>query len=164
MTDSKWNPEGRYERPIKDIPEFLARALAVGGADAVAVTHDGLAWLERCGGKPILGRGLVRGPLYLTVPDSHGQPVKVLAIDTDGGVGVDYNHMSSSSPFHREEERLRVNHRLNEIDGIAIDDDYAVRCSWPKVSLDALRPQSTRAAFFRVFDGVAARLARGSAI
>ncbi len=162
MKSSPFNPEGTYDSPIKDLPEFRARTLAVGGPDAVAVTDDAVRWVERCGGKWVLGRGIVRGPLYLTVPDRYGQPVKVLAIDTDGGFGVNYSHMCGHSPYGDVDERLRVNRRLNEIDGISLDDDYAVRCSWPKVRLDALRPKAIRVAFFQVFDDVAARLARGS--
>jgi hypothetical protein len=88
--------------------------------------------------------------------------VKVLAIDTDGGVGVNYSHMSGHPPYGNVDERLGVNRRLNAIDGISIDDDYAVRCSWVKVRLDALRLQVTRVAFFQVFDAVAARLSGAS--
>jgi hypothetical protein len=158
MTHSKFNPGGTYESRIEDLAEFRSRTLAVGGPDAVVVVDDALRWVERCGGGWVLGRGLVRGPLYLAVLDRDHQPVKVLAIDTDGGVSVNYNHICSHSPYGDVDERLSVNRLLNEIDGILIDDDYAVRCSWPKVRLDALRPQATRVAFFRIFDGVATRL------
>ena len=160
MKSSQWNPDGTYHRPIRDLPEFFARARRVGGADAVAVAEAAVRWVEGCkGGSPVLGKGIVRGPLYLTVPDRVGNRVKVLAIDTDGGMGVNYSHMSEHSPYRDVEERLRLNRQLNAIKGISIDDHYAVRCSWPKISLETLRNEATRSAFFRVFDDVAVRLA-----
>lgn len=69
-----------------------------------------------------------------------------------------YRYMCNHSPYGDVRERLDVNRRLNEIDGISIDDDYAERCSWPKVRLDVLRPEATRTAFFGVLDDVAQRL------
>ena len=164
MKDSQWNPDGEYDSPIKDLPEFRVRTLRVGGPDAVAVTDDAVAWTQRWGGRPVLGRGRVRGPLYLTIHDRYGEPVKVLAIDTDGGISVNYVHMDGHAPYSDVDERLRLNHLLNEIDRISIDDSYAVRRSWPKIGLDALRHEATRSAFFRVFDGVAARLSGASTI
>ena len=126
MTNSRDNPEGKYDSPIKDLPEFYERTLAVGGPDAVGLTEAAVAWVQGCkGGKWVLGKGVVRGPLYLTVPDRVGNRVKVLSIDTDGGICVWYRHMCDHSPYGDVKERLDVNRRLNAIKGISIDDDYA---------------------------------------
>ena len=64
-------------------------------------------------------------------------------------------------PFDDVAERLGVNRRLNEIGGISIADDMAARAAAALVRLDALRPPADRAAFFAIFDDVAARLDRG---
>jgi hypothetical protein len=128
-----------------------------GGATPLAPTIYGYS-------QPLRDYGpeAVRDGRVLTVPDRHGKPVRVLAIDTDGGVGVNYIHMCGHSPYGDANERLALNRRLNEIDGISIDDDYVERCSWPKVRLDALRSPAVRTAFFRVFDDVAKRLSGSS--
>jgi hypothetical protein len=41
MTSSTVNPEDKYHSRIKDLPEFYARTLVVGGPDAVAVSFAG---------------------------------------------------------------------------------------------------------------------------
>jgi len=72
---------------------------------------------------------------------------------------VNYVVLKDYPPFDDPGERLGINRRLNGIGVISIADDMAVRASWPMVRLDALRAPADRAAFFRVFDDVAARLA-----
>ena len=140
------------------LDEFRAATSAQGGTDATAVLEAGLVWVQTHGGSWVLGRGKY-GPLYLVVSSRDGQPVKVLAIDTGGGVSVYYVFLKDYPPFDDPGERLGINRRLNGIGVISIADDMAVKASWPTVRLDALRPPGDRAAFFRVFDDVAARLA-----
>ena len=72
---------------------------------------------------------------------------------------MNYVVLKDYPPFDDPGERLGINRRLNGIGVISIADDMAVRASWPMVRLDALRAPADRAAFFRVFDDVAARLA-----
>lgn len=139
------------------LDEFRAAVFDLGGADAVAVLEDGLAWTERHGGSFALGHGKY-GPLYPVVPTDNGKAARVVAIDAGGGVWVNYSVLKDYESFADPGERVGINHRLNEIDGISIPDDMAVRASGPKVSLDALRQPAARAAFFRVLDDVASRL------
>ena len=139
------------------LDEYRAATLAEGGTDAVAVLEDGLAWAQRHGGTSVLGHGKY-GPLYPAIPGRDGKLAKVLAIDTGGGVWVSYSTLKDLPPFDDVAERLGVNRRLNEIEGISVRDDMAVRASGPKVSLEALRQPAARAAFFRVLDDVASRL------
>ena len=161
--EQQGQPRGEVRQPHQDLPEFYERTLTVGGPDAVGLAEAAVAWVQgRKGGKWVLGKGVVRGPIYLTVPDRVGNRVKVLSIDTDGGICVWYRHMCDHSPYGDVKERLDVNRRLNAIEGISIDDDYAVHCSWPKLGLATLRHEATRSAFFRVFDDVAERLSGAS--
>ena len=139
------------------LEEFRAATVEVGGPDAVAVLEEGLDWAQGHGGTLVFGHGKY-GPLYPAIPGRDGQPAKILAIDTGGGVGVNYSVLKDHPPFDDVAERLGVNRRLNEIGGISIPDDMAVRASGPLVRLDALRQPADRAAFFRVFDDVASRL------
>jgi hypothetical protein len=142
------------------LEEFRAATVEAGGTDAVAVLEDGLAWGLRNGGTLVFGHGKY-GPLYPAIPSRDGQPAKVLAIDTGGGIWVNYSVLKDHPPFDDVAERLGVNRRLNEIGGISIADDMAARAAAALVRLDALRPPADRAAFFAIFDDVAARLDRG---
>jgi hypothetical protein len=139
------------------LEEFRAAALEVGGPDAVALVADGLQWVLQHGGAAVLGHGKY-GPLYLAVPSRDRQPAKALAIDSGGGVTVNYVVLKDYPPFDEAGERVGLNHQLNQISGISIPDNMAVRASWPLVRLDALRLPADRSAFLRVFDDVAARL------
>jgi hypothetical protein len=140
------------------LEEFRASTAELGGADASVLLDEGLAWAASHGGSWSLGNGKT-GPLYLVVSGRDGQTGKVLAIDTGGGVGVNYVVLKDFSPYDDASERLEVNRRLNAIGGVSIADDMAARASWPLVRLDALRKPADRAAFFRVFGEVAARIA-----
>jgi hypothetical protein len=148
-------------RPVRrnwSLDEFRAAISAQGGTDASAFLEAGLVWVQTHGGSSVIGHGKY-GPLYFTLPTRDGQQVKVLAIDSGGTVSVNYVFLKDHPPFDDAGERLGINRRLNEIGGVSIPDDMAVRASWPMVRLDAVRAPADRAAFFRVFDDVAARLA-----
>jgi len=49
--------------------------------------------------------------------------------------------------FDTVDERLKLNHDFNTIEGVAMSEDMAVRATWPMVRLDALRLPGRRAAF-----------------
>jgi hypothetical protein len=74
---------------------------------------------------------------------------------------VKYVGFKDYPPDDDVSERLQVNHRLNEIPGIAIPDDMATRASWPQLKLDQLRAPATRPPVFAIFDEVAGRLEGG---
>ncbi len=156
---------GGATRPVRrnwTIDEFRASAVEVGGPEAIAILDEGLAWMERNGGTLVFGHGKY-GPVYPAIPGRDGAPAKVLALDTGGGIGVNYSVLKDHPPFDDAGERVSLNHRLNEIGGISLPDDMAARASWPLIKLGALRTPADLTAFFRVFDDVADRLSAPSA-
>jgi hypothetical protein len=128
-----------------------------GGPDAVTLLHDGLAWSKRWHGDHDFGTG-ASGPMYLMAPDLAREPVNVLSCNLAGDVGVRYIGLKKHLPFDEEAERRDLTERLNEIGGIDIPDGRWNGKAF-NVKLEHLRSPDDRAAFFRVFDDVARRVA-----
>lgn len=76
--------------------------------------------------------------MYVLASVGEDAGIKVCAIDSHGKFTVNYSHLQYAAPFDREDARLEMNRRLNLIDGIDIDDDYARRSSWSTLDRDAL--------------------------
>jgi hypothetical protein len=117
--------------------ELLEAANEYKGPEAAAFLQRANEWATARGLGVTLGRGKY-GPLWMRTQTASGRDVALVAINAFGDSQVSFVDVQRSAPFHEQDARLEWCRRLNEVPGVSISDDYAIRASWPTVGLAQL--------------------------
>jgi hypothetical protein len=136
--------------------EFRVAAHTAGQA-AEQVIADCFAWLERHAAQVAFGRGRL-GPLYLTYAGLGGDLPAPAAVNAEGRVEILYVAVARAAPFDQADARLELNHRLNAIPGVKLDDRSAAAAGWPSIKAEALASEENRRAFFSALDWALGRM------
>ncbi len=139
------------------VEDLRAEAVTVGGPPAARLVDAVIAWSARRGMTPGLGAGK-SGPIYLETPATNGRRVRIANVNTSGQTQWQYDLLAAAPPFDDEAMRLECNRRLNAIPGVALDDRYAVKRSWPTIRADVLASDVALASFYEVVDWVAQQI------
>jgi hypothetical protein len=139
------------------VDEFLEAASVDGGPSARAFVEEVLSWAQAKGLLTTLGKGKY-GPLWIRVELPSRETVAVAAISTGGHTQVSFVDVARRPPFDGVEARLEWCRRLNEVPGVAIDDGYAIRASWPTVKLSGLADEEARRQFLDAVGWAAGQL------
>ena|SRR3990172_6906778 len=139
------------------VDDLLDAAEIFGGADARTLLTEGVQWALGDGRGLTLGHGKY-GPLYLRVSLGDGTTVEIVAIDARGKVEVQFNRLVAHRPFEDADMRIAMTRRLNKLPGVSLDEQLAVRASWPHITLDKLTLPTARRTFFEVLDWAAGLL------
>jgi hypothetical protein len=135
--------------------EFLSEAES--SPAALELIREALTWAKQSGRGLAFGEGK-RGPLYVGVRLASGQLAELLSVNSGGTPAIQYVGMAKGAPFDREEARLELNRRLNEIPGFAIRDESATGASWPKVPSQALTAPAARRQLFDALSWAASEM------
>lgn len=129
---------------------FFERLGANSSSDEVRVARDLLTWAQETGLRIWWGEGAKEGSFYPMLDRTDGLQYTIAVRTSPKRPYLEVQFAKLTGPFDKPETRARLQSRLNEIEGVSIDDDAATR--YPSIRLSVLTQANNLASFLAVLD------------
>jgi hypothetical protein len=133
-------------RRVRDVEAFLRLSEEVAGPDVRQVAEAIARWASELDLE--LSFGDTRyGPMHVVIRTAEGRQVKLLHINAQGYVTLNYYDLAKAPPLDAIEARLELNRRVNLAQGVEISEDYARRAAGSGFHHDVLLDFAARETF-----------------